>query len=90
MLEQLFFLVGASMPGWFIGFVIASGHPLRTLYMAAVALLAVTIAVPAWLLLRTRGMYAGMRAVMDRLSILSVFYLLLDVIGVVIVIVRNL
>jgi hypothetical protein len=89
-LEQLFFLVGVTIPGWFVRLALIGGHPLRNLYALAIVLVAVTIAVPVWLLLRTRRMYAGMRAVMDRLSILSVFYLLLDVVGVVIVIVRNL
>ncbi len=88
-LEQLFFLVGVSLPGWFIRLVIASGHPLRTLYAVAIALVVLTIALPAWLLLRSARMHAGMLALIDRLSILSVFYLLLDVIGIVIVIVRN-
>ncbi len=89
-LEQLFFLVGVTIPGWFVQLALIGGHPLRNLYAMIFGALIVTIALPAWLLLRTRGMYAGMRALMDRLSILSMFYLLLDVIGVVIVIVRNL
>ncbi len=89
-LEQAFFLAGMHMPAWFIHLVIASGHPLRALYAAAIAVVVAEIAVPVWLLLRTRPMYAGVRALIDRLSILSLFYLLLDVMAIVIVIVRNL
>ncbi len=89
-LEQLFFLVGMSMPAWFIHLIIASGHPLRALYAAAIAVVVVVIALPVWLLFRTRPTYAGFRALMDRLSILSLFYLLLDAMAIVIVIVRNL
>ncbi len=89
-LEQLFFLVGVTLPGWFVRLMLLGGHPLRNLYALVFALVVLSIAVPVWLLLRTRGVYRGVRALMERLSILSVFYLLLDAIGVVIVIVRNL
>lgn len=90
MLEQLFFLLGVVLPGWFIGFLIGAGHPLRTLYIVLIFLVGLTVAVPVWFVLRSARGYAILHGLMDRLSILSVFYLVLDVIGVVIVIARNL
>ncbi|MGE5073707.1 MAG: hypothetical protein ACM3MF_09785 [Anaerolineae bacterium] len=90
MLEQLFFLSGRGLPGWFIDFLIQSGHPLRTLYIVLILLVSVTIAVPALLVLRTRRGLAVMRVLTDRLSLLTMFYLFLDVIGLVIVVIRNL
>ena len=90
MLEQLFFLVGMALPGWFIGLLIASGHPLRTLYIVVAGVVGVTIALPVLLFLRSSKGLTVMRALTERLSILSLFYLVLDVIGVAIVIVRNL
>jgi hypothetical protein len=89
MLEQLFFLIPGRLPGWFISFLIASGHPLRTTYIAFAAVVGVTILLPVWLFVRSPRGVAFMRGLADRLSILSLFYLVLDVIGVVIVIVRN-
>lgn len=89
-LEQGFFIAGRGLPGWLIGFLIGSGHPLRTLYMVLIAVLALTIGVPVLLVLGTRRGFTITRAVMERLSLLTMFYLLLDAAGILIVIIRNL
>ncbi len=89
MLDQLFFLAGASLPHWFIAFLVSSGHPLRVFYVVLIGLIGITVAVPAWFVLRPGRGYAIMRGLMERLSTLAVFYLVLDLIAVVIVIVRN-
>ncbi len=89
MLEQLFFLIGTGMPGWLIGLLVRSGHPARLFYPALLGVLVVTILGPVLLVLRSERAYGAVRALIDRLSVLSVFYLFLDVIGLIIVIVRN-
>jgi hypothetical protein len=86
----LFFLIGTGFPGWFLNLLAIGGHPLRNIYAVFGGVVGLTIALPVWLYLRSRKGLAFMRALTDRLSILSLFYLALDVIGVAIVIVRNL
>jgi hypothetical protein len=90
MLEQLFFLMGTGLPGWSIDLLIRSSHPLRTFYVLLIGLVGATVLGPALLVLRSQRVYAAVRALIERLSVLTIFYLVLDAIGVVIVIVRNL
>lgn len=90
MLEQLFFLAGTGLPGWLIGFVLWSGHPLRTLYFLLGGLVGVTTLLPVMLVIRSARAWSFMRVLIDRLSVLTMFYLALDVLAILIVIVRNL
>jgi len=89
MLEQLFFLVGTGFPGWFVGFLVGSGHPARVFIVLLVGVVGLTVLVPALLVMRSERAYRSVRGLIDRLSILTMFYLVLDVIGLVIVIIRN-
>lgn len=88
--EQLFFLIPLRLPGPVIGLLVDSGHPLRTLYAGVIALVGVTFLVPVVLVLRWQKAVQFVRAAVDRLSLLAIFYLLFDAIGLVIVVVRNL
>jgi hypothetical protein len=90
MLEQLFFLIPGRLPGWLISFFVANAHPLRLVYIVFGAVVAITVLVPVLLFVRSPRGVAFIRGLAERLSILSLFYLVLDAIGVVIVIVRNL
>jgi hypothetical protein len=89
MLEQLFFLAEVQLPGWLIGLSIRSGHPLWILYGGSLITVGLTMLVPVWLVLRSERGENAVWGMIDRLSILTMFYLLLDVIGLVIVVVRN-
>jgi hypothetical protein len=89
-LEQLYFLLDTGLPGWLMGFLVHSGHPARVFYILLFGLVGLTVAVPALLVLRSDRVYTTVRALIDRLAVLTMFYLVLDVIGLVIVIVRNL
>ncbi len=89
-IEQLFYLLVLPVPGFIIDFLVHSGHPLRTLYAGVFALLALTIAAPVILVLRSRKAAAFVQAAIDRLSLLVMFYLLFDAVGLVIVVIRNL
>ncbi len=90
MLDQLYFLVGGGMPGWLIDSFVRSGHPARVFYAVLLAVLGVSVLVPALLVVRSERAAKVVWAVIDRLSILMMFYLVLDAIGLVIVIIRNL
>ena len=90
MLEQLFFLIGTGFPRWFMVMLVQSGHPARVFIVLLVGVVGLTVLVPAWLVMRSARAYRVVRGIIDRLSILTMFYLVLDVIGLVIVIIRNL
>jgi len=88
-LDQLYFLVGGWMPGWLIAFLVNSGHPARIFYALLLAVVGLSALVPALLVIRSERAYHAVRGAIDRLSVLMLFYLVLDVIGLVIVIIRN-
>jgi hypothetical protein len=88
--SQLYYLQGFSIPGSIYLFLIHSGHPVRYLYAAALVLALLTIGPPVYLLLRSDKALRLARESIDRLSLLTSFYLFLDLAGLVIVIVRNL
>jgi hypothetical protein len=89
MLDQLYFLVGTGLPGWLIDIFLNSGHPARVFYAITWTVVGLSVIVPALLLMRSERAYKVVRGLIDRLSILMLFYLVLDVIGLVIVIIRN-
>ncbi len=89
MVGQLYFLIGTGFPGWVIELLIRSGHPLRAMQAGAVGLVTLTVLAPVLLVLRSKRAFGIMQALIDRLSVLTMFYLVLDVIGLAIVIARN-
>ena len=89
MLGQLLYLLDTPLPGAFIIFMVQTGHPARLLYGATWAIVTLTILIPALLVLRSDRVFRFVRGMIERLSLLTMFYLLFDVVGLVIVIVRN-
>ena len=89
MLGQLYYLFDAPLPGVFITFMVQIGHPLRYLYAGAVILVTSSVLIPTLLVLRSDRVFRFVRGMIERLSLLTMFYLFFDVIGLVIVIVRN-
>jgi len=89
MLGQLYFLLEASLPGAFIAFMAQTDHPLRVLYGATLAVVTLTFLGPALLVLRSDRVFHFVRGMIDRLSILTMLYLFFDVVGLIIVIIRN-
>ncbi len=88
--EQLFFLLNLHLPGFFIRLLLESGHSLRTLYLVLGALVLITIILPVLVVIRSGKASGIVSAVIERLSLLTMFYLLLDAVAIVIVVVRNL
>jgi hypothetical protein len=90
MVAQLFFLVDFQMPGAIIAFLVRSGHPLRIIYTVLPALVAATFLVPVVLVARSERGKRVMAGVIERLGLLSTFYLFFDAAALVIVVIRNL
>lgn len=90
MVSQLYFLAGVSVPDGLIDFFAHISHPVRILYGIALAAVTPTVLVPALLILRSDKALQFTKGLIERLSLLTMFYLLFDVEGLVIVIIRNL
>lgn len=90
MLSQLYFLAAVQTPGWFIFLMARTGHPVRILYALALILVTPTLALPAWFALRSEKFLKSVNSLIERLSLLSGLYLFFDVVGLIIVIIRNL
>lgn len=90
MVDQLFFLLNVSLPGQMIHFLVQTDHPLRVLYTVVLAMVISTVLIPAILVLQSRRFFQFVQGLIERLSMLTMFYLLFDIVGLVIVIVRNL
>ena len=90
MLRQLLFLWNVSLPAPILRFVAQSEHPLRLLYAISLAVVLPTVLVPVYLFLRSHRSVRFMQELTERLSVLTWLYLLFDLAGLVIVILRNL
>jgi hypothetical protein len=88
--SQLLFLWNVSLPEQVIQFLRHSSHPLRILYLLCLAVVIPTILLPFYLFVRSKGSVALMQDLMERFSLLTTFYLVFDMVGFVIVIIRNL
>jgi hypothetical protein len=86
---QAYFLWNLSPPGGLVWLVSRFGHPLRVLYVCATGAVLVTILPAALLVLRNARFFSFVRAMIDRLALLTGFYLILDILGLMIVIMRN-
>jgi len=89
MVDQLFALLNVSLPGGLLYFIAQQGHPLRVLYIIALLLVAPTVLIPTCLILKSDKVFKMVRGLIDRFTLLAAFYLLFDVIGLIIVVIRN-
>ena len=86
---QLLFLWNVSLPGQAVQFLRHSSHPLRILYLFCLAVVIPTIVLPVYLFVRSKKSVAFMQDLMERFSLLTMFYLVFDGAGLLIVILRN-
>ena len=89
MMSQLFFLLGITLPVSLNNFMVRSNHPVRILYEVGIPLITFSVLLPVYLVLKSEKFFRFMRELIDRLSLLTTFYLFFDVVGLVIVIIRN-
>lgn len=89
MVNYLFFLAPISIPGETINFIARLAHPLRFIYAFSLAVVGPTILFPTYFILRSGKFLQGVRGLFERLSLLTLFYLFFDFVGLIIVIVRN-
>jgi len=90
MISQLLFLWNISLPAPLIRFLAQSEHPLRLLYAFSLAIVLPTVLLPVYFFMRSNKSVRFMQELTERLSVLTLLYLFFDLIGLVIVILRNL
>jgi hypothetical protein len=89
MISQLLFLWNVSLPPLAIQFLRSSEHPLRILYAGSLAMVTITVLLLVYLFIRSKKSVAFMQNLMERVSLLTMFYLFFDLLGLVIVVIRN-
>jgi hypothetical protein len=89
MISQLLLVWSVPLPIQAIRFLRSSNHPLRILYAACLAVVTPTILLPVYLFIKSKKSIAFMQDLMERLSLLATFYLFFDLVGLIIVIIRN-
>ena len=90
MISQLLFLWNVSLPESAIEYLRNSDHPVRITYAVLLMVITPTVLLPAYSFLKTKKAVTVMQNLMERLSLLSIFYLVFDLLGVIIILVRNL
>ncbi len=88
-IAQLAFLVGFDPPAGLLRLLAGNAHPVRLMYLLAFAVVLPTVLIPALRIAASDGALKFARQVMERLTLLSAFYLFLDLLGLVVLIIRN-
>lgn len=89
MIGQLLFLWNVFLPVQAIEFLRDSSHPLRILYGASLLVVTPTVLLPVYSLIKSEKAVPFMQSLLERLSLLTMFYLFFDLLGLIVVIIRN-
>jgi hypothetical protein len=89
MISQLYFLLGARLPEPIFQALVQNAHPVRTMYMILLALVGATFVIPAYFILQSDKGLKAAQGFIERIGLLSMFYIFLSFIGLVIVVIRN-
>lgn len=87
--SQLLFVWDVNLPTSAVQFLRESEHPLRILYAGTLAVVGFTVFLPVYFFVRSRQAVPAMQGLMERFSTLTIFYLVFDLLGLIVVIVRN-
>jgi|GEM_PF-422996 len=89
MVAQLLYLWNIWLPWPLMQFIASTGRPLVMLYILSLAIVVPTVFLPVYAFVKSKKALHNMLEIMDRLSTLSMLYLFFDLVGLVIVIIRN-
>lgn len=87
--NQTYFLQVMSPSEKIIEFYINTGRPLVALYTTALVLVSVSVVFPTFTILRSSKAEKVILEGFDRLSMLMVLYLFLDIVALIIILIRN-
>jgi hypothetical protein len=89
MVTQLYFLWGTNLPEPIFQAFVHAVHPLRTMYITLFMLVVTTFVIPAYFILQSdRGLKTAQNFI-ERITLLSMFYIFLSFVGFFIIIIRN-
>lgn len=86
---QAHFVWKLTPANWILRLAAQSGHPYRILFGITFIEVILTIALPAFLVLKRDKFFRFVQDAIDRFSLLTSLYLVLDLFGLVIVVIRN-
>lgn len=86
---QLLFIWNINLPWPIIHFLAKIGHPLRWLYIISLAIVIPSVILPTYFFLKSEYPHKTIQNIADQLSILIGLYLFFDLIGIIIIIIRN-
>ena len=89
MIGQLLFLWNVFLPAQAIQFLRSSSHPLRIIYTVCLIVVTPTVLLPVYAFIRSNRAVMFMQNLMERLALLTMFYLFFDLLGLIVVIIRN-
>jgi len=89
MISQLLFLWNVNLPVPMLQFLARTEHPLRWLYVGTLAIVIPTVLLPVYFFLRSNKVLLFMKDLMERLSTLTMLYLFFDLVGLIVVVIRN-
>ena len=90
MVNHLYFLNGAPAPQNLITFFTKFDHPLRALYVSSFLLVTPTFLFPVYFVFRSEVFFQFVKDLVERLSLLSSLYLVVDLAALAIILFRNL
>ncbi len=89
-INQLYFLSGGELPTGIFQFLINTARPLWVIYSTSLVAVSITIILPVYFILTSEKVLQVCLNIIERLSLLMTLYLVLDIGGLVIVLMRNL
>jgi hypothetical protein len=89
MIGQLYFPLKVPLQEQIIQILVHFAHPLRDIYLALLPFVFLTIALPTYFILRSDKSFKIVQDFIERVTLLTMFYLFLSFIGLLIVIIRN-
>ncbi len=87
-LAQSYYLLH-GFPWWLIDFLVQVGHPIRVLWAGALLLVTASVITPVLLIARKENVKDKVIGVFERITVVSSLYVFLDVVGIAIVVLRN-
>lgn len=90
MFNQFYFLQEIKIPEFVMNFFVNLQRPLLTLYLIAFVFTLFSFLIPTFLILYSTKFELIVQIFIERLSLLMIFYLIIDILALMIILIRNL
>ena len=86
---QIYFLAEVAPPSALVDFLTGLAHPVRVMYAVLMLLVAPTVLIPTYLVLKSERALRFVREMTNRLGLLMMVYLLMDALALIVILFRN-